>query len=372
LGGISLGIERARTLSAACPFLPFGDATLSGIDRLGQVLSSDDIKQSRFTLWLAEMGDETAALVGSKAARLGQLHTMGIPVPSGFCVTASAFLHFLEQVGLTEELDHIVRRVVEVDLEQALREGSRSRELILSHTLSKEIRQAILSSYDAITGGTAPRHGVAVRSSACFEDLAEATFAGQLSTFLNVKSAQGVLRAVQECWASVFNSRAIAYIRSLRTRPALLRVGVLVQLMVYAEKSGVLFTIDPVSLKDDRMIIEACYGLGSAIVGGLVNPDRFVVDKCALKVIDRTIAQKTVMITARTGSHEGTVQVSVPEAHQLEPCLTNKEITRLATLGSEIERHYRQPQDIEWAIGDGDVFILQTRPVLMHRGPGGL
>jgi pyruvate,water dikinase len=199
-----------------------------------------------------------------------------------------------------------------------------------------------------------------VRSSATAEDLPEASFAGQQETFLNVQGPDAVLDAVRKCWASLWTSRAIAYRTRQGIAPDQMALAVVVQRLAPAEAAGILFTADPVSGRRDRAVINAAWGLGEAIVGGLVTPDTLVVDRASGSVIARQTAEKAVM-TVRTEG--GTSEQPAPEALRAEPVLDDRRAGELAALGEQIEGLYGMPMDIEWAWGEGQFFILQARPI---------
>jgi len=201
---------------------------------------------------------------------------------------------------------------------------------------------------------------VAIRSSATAEDLPEASFAGQQETYLNVRGEEALLAAVKRCWASLWTARAMAYRARHGIDPASVSLAVVVQQMVPAEVSGVLFTVNPLTGDRDEMLINAAWGLGEALVSGRVTPDSIVVDKAGGQVKRMEVGDKALMTVP---ADDGTQEVSVAVDRRQALSLTSEQITELARLGREIEAHFGAPQDVEWAIADGQVYILQARPV---------
>ncbi|WP_128477578.1 phosphoenolpyruvate synthase [Halorussus pelagicus] len=307
-------------------------------------------------LWLDEITADDLELVGGKGASLGELTGAGLPVPSGFVVSAGTYRSFIEETGIDEELFE----VVDVDTEdsKALAEAqSRAKELVLETEMPEEIRQEIYDSYDRMGDG---EDFVAVRSSATAEDLPDASFAGQQETFLNV-TREDLVDRVKRCWASLFTQRAIYYRQEKGFAHDKVDIAVVVQRMVDAEKSGVMFTSHP-STGAPRIIIEAAWGLGEAVVSGSVSPDNYVVDRESGAVEETTIADKKTMMEKDDATGE-TVEREVAEDLRETQVLDERDIERLVELGERVEDHYETPQDVEWAIVDGEVFMLQSRPI---------
>ena len=305
------------------------------------------------TLWLSEIGADDLGRVGGKAASLGELTGAGLPVPSAFVVTADTYRSFLEATGIDEELFELVD--VDSDDSHALATAAeRAQELILSTETPASVREDVLAAYDEMDGSD-----VAVRSSATAEDLPDASFAGQQDTYLNVSRAD-LLRRVKECWASLFTQRAIYYRNEQGFDGEIVDIAVVVQRMVDAEKSGVCFTSHP-STGAPTAIIEAAWGLGEAVVSGAVSPDNYVIDRESGEIDEVTVADKKVMCVR--GEDGETVERSVPEEKREERVLSAEEIRRLVEMGETVEAHYETPQDVEWAMLDGELFLLQSRPI---------
>ncbi|MFD1644810.1 phosphoenolpyruvate synthase [Haloarchaeobius litoreus] len=307
-------------------------------------------------LWLDDIRADDLESVGGKGASLGELTGAGLPVPPGFVVTAETYRKFIEAAGIDEELFEAVD--VDVDDTEALAEAeARASELILGTEFPDELREEILEAYSHVGDGEA---FVAVRSSATAEDLPDASFAGQQETFLNVTEEE-LLQRVRECWASLFTQRAIYY----RTQQGFdhddVNIAVVVQQMVDAEKSGVMFTSHP-STGAATMIVEAAWGLGEAVVSGSVSPDNYHLDRDSGSVEEVTVADKKVKMIKdpETGT---TAEVDVPSDEREARVLSDDELAELRELGITVEEHYETPQDVEWAIVDGDVYMLQSRPI---------
>jgi len=306
--------------------------------------------------WLEDVRSTDLGTVGGKAASLGELTGAGLPVPPGFVVTAGTYRTFIEEAGIDEELFS----AVDVDSEdsEALEAAhDRAHELIVETEVPENVREEIVEAYRSMGDG---KTFVAVRSSATAEDLPDASFAGQQETFLNV-TEDDLVERVKECWASLFSQRAIYYRNQKGFPHDEVDIAVVVQTMVDAEKSGVMFTSHP-STGDPRIIIEAAWGLGEAVVAGAVSPDNYVVDRTTGEVETMTVATKKVMHVKDDETGE-TVERDVPEDKRDQQVLTQAEIDRLIELGKRVEDHYGEPQDVEWAVAGGEVYMLQSRPI---------
>ncbi|TKX68175.1 phosphoenolpyruvate synthase [Halorubrum sp. SP9] len=317
-------------------------------------------------LLLEDVDADDVGTVGGKAASLGELIGAGLPVPPGFAVTAGTYRTFIEEAGIDEELFD----AVDVDPEDsaALREAEATAErLILDTPFPETVREEILDRYREM-GEDGEEAFVAVRSSATAEDLPDSSFAGQQETFLNVRE-DDLLRRVKECWASLFTQRAIYYRQQRGFPHSEVDIAVVVQRMVDAEKSGVMFTSHP-STGEPQVTIEAAWGLGEAVVSGTVSPDNYVYDRERGAVDQVTVADKKVEMVkdAETGE---TVQLDVDQDRRNERVLSDAEIGDLVELGERVEGHYGAPQDVEWAIYDGEIYMLQSRPITTIREDAG-
>jgi pyruvate,water dikinase len=313
--------------------------------------------------WLEDVRADDVGSVGGKGASLGELTDAGLPVPPGFVVTADTYRSFIEATEIDEELFEAVAVDPEDSAALAAAESA-ARDLIMNTPLPEELETEIIATYDDMPGEDV---FVAVRSSATAEDLPDASFAGQQDTFLNI-TREGLLDRVKRCWASLFTQRAIYYREEQGFEHENVDIAVVVQQMVDAEKSGVMFTSHP-STGAETVIIEAAWGLGEGIVSGTVSPDNYVVDRTTEEVTDVTIADKKTMFTKDPDTGE-TVEIEVPDEKREERVLSDDEIERLVTLGERVEEHYDTPQDVEWAIVDNDIYMLQSRPITTIDGDG--
>ena len=299
--------------------------------------------------------EATLAVVGGKGANLSRMYRAGFPVPPGFFVTTEAYHAFVQA-------NHLQKQIVDLASNQADTSETRSvaiRQLFTNGVTSDDLVEAIHHAYaDLVQAvGNLP---LAVRSSATAEDLPGASFAGQQDTYLNVLGAQAVLDAVKRCWSSLWTPRALDYRARQGIDPSAVSLAVVVQVMVPAEASGIMFTANPINGAHDEIVLEAAWGLGEAIVGGLVTPDHVVIDKVTGAIKQMTIADKTVMTQpTATGTEEHPVEESKRRAQVLDVA----QATELAKLGAEIEKYYGEPQDIEWCLANGKFYIVQTRPI---------
>jgi pyruvate,water dikinase len=306
---------------------------------------------------------EDIATVGGKGANLGEMLHAGLPVPTGFVLTIDAYRHFYEHGELGTD---VVARLATVDIDDpdSLQNAARSlRDLVLGAEIPIDLRAAILEAYHGLSHDHDESDAlVAVRSSAAAEDTAQFSFAGMFESFLNVHGEAALLRRIKECWASTFGARVLFY-RLKQGMPAEMPVAVIVQRMIDAGKSGVMFTVDPATRDRSRMVIEAAWGLGEVVVGGRVTPDRYVVDKETMATLTVDVARKDFLLMR---AREGTDTVRVDLAHDPRAgarVLTDAEIGTIAKLGMRSEQHYGAPQDIEFAIENAVVYLTQTRPI---------
>lgn len=312
-------------------------------------------------VWFNEVGREDVPLVGGKGANLGELTRAGAPVPPGFIVTATAYTRFLQECGLSSTISSLLANLDHHDTRALNEAAHRVKQAILAAAMPNDLADEIRDAYRRLGEGL-----VAVRSSATAEDLPAASFAGQQSTFLNVDGAENVVRAVKACWASLFEPRAIFYRAERGFDHLKVGIAVPVQRMVQSERSGVLFTVEPVSGDRSKVTIEAIFGLGEAVVSGEVTPDLYVVAKDGFTIIQKNVVEQSRMLVRNRGG-DGTGQnnlwIDVQPERRSAQKLTDDEIVQLAQLGCRIEEHYGYPQDIEWAAEGGQFYLLQARPV---------
>lgn len=309
--------------------------------------------------WLTGIRRSDIAIAGGKASNLGEMLQLGFPVPPAFVVTADAYGAFLVENALDEKIQSSLKGV-NVDDNKAIHEASEKiRDLVNRTPLPKELEAEIVEAYRTLAQAENGEPFVAVRSSATAEDLPEASFAGQQETFLNVKGEADVVKDLHRCWSSLFTPRAIFYRAKQHFDTGKVRIAVIVQRMVDAEKAGVLFTRHPTT-GEDKLIVEGSWGLGEGVVSGVVSPDNYVVSPDG-KVLAANVTSKTTMFVR--GKDGKTVQAPVPADKRVGRVLNDEEIARLVKLGKAIEKHYGSPQDIEWAFEGKELYLLQTRPI---------
>lgn len=287
-----------------------------------------------------DLPHDAVAIAGGKGASLSRMAAAGLPVPPGFVVAAAAFRAFLESCGGVELIGNLTGSLDMEDASAVDLGASRIRQLIVSTQLPAPLARAIQTAHAAL----AHNDLVAVRSSAVSEDGSTASFAGQQETFLNVRGIGEVLRRVKDCWASFFSPRALFY-RAQKADLGDTRMAVVVQEMVQADKSGVMFTVDPIRHRRDCIVIEGAPGLGEAVVSGEVTPDHYVV-----------------------GRHDGAVmETFIPDAGRGR-VLAEAELNQLRELGVRLEEFFGSPQDVEWCIRGGELLLLQSRPITTLSG----
>jgi phosphoenolpyruvate synthase len=303
---------------------------------------------------------EMIDLVGGKGANLGELLSQGIRVPPGFVLTSKAYRYFLDYNNLREKIISILKE--EKDSATA---SSRIKQLILSAEIPPDLEEITLNAYEELVKQVGKEILVAVRSSATAEDIESASFAGQQDTYLNVERSQ-LFEKIKLVWASLFNERAIEYRKSKGIDPSKMEMAVVIQKMVNSRSSGVMFTLNPANGDRNFIVIESSWGLGEAVVGGMVTPDEVVISKHDLKIVDRRISKKNLKIIYDPHL-KANRELEIQGKESESPSITDEEAIELAKLAVKIEKHYEVPMDIEWAI-DGDltfpdnVFIVQARP----------
>ena len=311
--------------------------------------------------WFEDISKADIPLAGGKGANLGELTKAQIPVPPGFVVTAETYFHFLEDAKLAKKIHELLDNLDVEDSRKLEEVANQVKELISSAPMPTHISEEIKQAYKKLGGGM-----VAVRSSATAEDLPEASFAGQQRTFLNIQGENEVVEAVQGCWASLFEPRAIFYRVEQGFDHMKVGIAVPVQRMVQSEAAGVMFTLEPVSNDQSRVVIEAAYGLGETVVSGELTPDLYSVDKKEMVIRDKNIVKQEwqlIMNPSKTDGQENNIKMPIPAPDQTKQKLTDEEIVALAKIAMGIENLYQFPQDIEWAKEKGKLYIVQTRPI---------
>ena len=311
-------------------------------------------------VWFNEVTKKDVPSVGGKGANLGEMTNAGILVPPGFIVTTDAYFDFVEQAKISDKIRQLLESLDVNDSKKLQQTAKKVRQTILSVAMPPELAVEIKNAYIKMNRGL-----VAVRSSATAEDLPEASFAGQQSTFLNIRGEKEVVTAVQDCWASLFEARAIFYRQEQGFDHFKVGIAVPVQRMVQSYASGVMFTLVPDTSDRSKIFIEAVLGLGETIVSGDVTPDHYVVSKDGMKITSKEIKRQEWKLIKKEGGKgkEDNVKVGLTPEEQAQQKITDDDIITLAKLGKRLEEHYQFPQDVEWAKENGEIFIVQTRPV---------
>jgi len=310
--------------------------------------------------WFAEVGLADRPHVGGKGGSLGELQRAGIAVPPGFVVRTEAFERFLEAVEAEWPVRARISSVDAEDLSAATRCCESVRSRLEEAPLPGEVAQAIELAHARLCG--AQPMPVAVRSSATTEDAADASFAGLQDTYLWVRDMTQTLQRVRGCWASLYSVESVSYRRKRGLAEHGVAMAVVIQKMVDARAAGVMFTRSPTTGDRSVITIEGAWGLGSAVVGGEVTPDRWVIGKITGEITVREISDKGIRHAPAAGG--GIETVPVTETYRRVPSLSDQELQTLRAIGRRVERHYGCPQDIEWAIdrASGEVLLLQSRP----------
>ncbi|MDP2633112.1 MAG: phosphoenolpyruvate synthase [Candidatus Curtissbacteria bacterium] len=319
-------------------------------------------------VWFSEVDRNDVQYVGGKGANLGELYKAKMPVPNGFIVTAQAYFENVKETGA---IDRIKGLLFNLDIENpvSLQEKAEAcqkeiKEMLLNEKLAKKIDKF----YKELSGGRDVY--VAVRSSATAEDLPEASFAGQQATFLNILGKKALRRAILDAWASLFEARAIFYRVQQNFDHFKVGIAIPVQIMVQSEVSGIMFTQDPVTNDKDTMIIEAVYGLGEFIVGGLVTPDHYEVKSKDLTISKKEIVVQDKQLVRAKNKNKQNKTLAVSKLYGKLQKLSDEKIVELAKIGKKVEKHYFFPQDLEWAMEDDKLFIVQTRPITTFKKVG--
>lgn len=322
---------------------------------------------SPYILPFAQCDKDQHARVGGKCASLGAMTALGAPVPPGFAITTEAYMALINTDDVRQQIDAALQQLIAGDVANEDGVSQRIRSLIEETPLPSPIEIAIREAYANLcaTVGVVDLP-VAVRSSATAEDLPNASFAGQQDTYLWVVGADAVIAHVCKCWASLYTTRAIVYRHDRGFEHEKVAMAVAVQKMVNARAAGVAMTLNPINGDRSKVVIDASWGLGEAVVSGEVTPDNFVVDKGVFAIVQKTISLKHMEIVPNVVDR-CTVHRPIEGYRQTEPCLTSDEVIAVAKMARHLEKQYKAPQDIEWAL-DADLptgsnlMLLQSRP----------
>lgn len=330
--------------------------------------------ETGFIKWFSELNKDSGKIAGGKGANLAEIYNLGVQVPPGFVITAQAYNYFIKNAKIDDKIRALLGEISYENTKDLDEKTKKIRTLIETAEIPKKMEEEILESYEILgtekgevieTGAShllkrMPKEiFVAVRSSATTEDLAEASFAGQQETFVNVKGKKNLITSIKKCFSSLFTPRATYYRNKKGFKYEGTSLAVVIQKMVDSDKSGVVFSKDP-SMKRDDVIVESVWGLGEGIVSGEITPDHYVVSR-DLRIIEKKIEEKKIAITRNSAG--GQEIVKLKEERSKQQVLKDHEITKLAEISLELEQHYKKPQDLEFAIENGEIYIVQTRPI---------
>ena len=310
---------------------------------------------NKYIKMLQDISDLDLPGIGSKAANLGKMLKIGLPVPEGFVITTDSYKRFVADNNINSEISNLLiesEKNNQASLEQT---AQKIKKLFEQGEIPQELLMEIDSAYEKIGCPT-----VAVRSSATLEDLPQTSFAGQYDSYLNIEGKDQLHQSIKRCWASLWNMRALSYRMKQKADHRELAHGVVIQKLIRAEKSGVLFSANPVNGRRDQMLLSSSWGLGEAIVGGMVTADQWVVDKLNRTIIEEQINYKKVMTVKKEA---GTANIDIPAGKREQATLNQSEVFTLLELGAKAEKHFGAPQDIEWAFSKGTFYLVQSRPI---------
>ena len=334
--------------------------------------------------WFEDCRKDSVALVGGKCSSLGELISAGVRVPPGFALTTEGYRRFMAEAGIDQEVTSLLAGVDAQDIEALEKISMQIRAVIEAQPFSIETEDLVAECYRKLALRCCmPAVPVAVRSSATAEDLPGASFAGQQDTYLWIRGVDDLLQHMRRCISSLYTGRALAYRANKGFSGDQVAISVGVQKMANSFTAGVMFTIHPANGDRSVIVIDSNFGFGESVVSGEVTPDHFVVNKITLDIIDRTISEKHICYTVDSKTQTSRA-MDVPFERQKVQSLIDDEITELAWMGKQIEKHYGRPMDIEWAVdkdlpAGGNIFILQARPETVWSqksqrtgaGPGG-
>jgi len=344
--------------------------------------------RQKFLVWFEEVNKEDVGLVGGKGANLGEMTCAHLPIPYGFIVTSYAYFLFLKEAKIEGRIKEFLANVNVNNSGELNQASDHIQNLILNSPVPPLLIKQIYDYYDNLLLKEAkylklsqsPLHQaarrlqhiysrplVAVRSSATAEDLPNASFAGQQETYLNVRGENHLLQKIRQCWASLFTARAIYYRHEQGFDHFKIGLAAVIQRMIQSQKSGIAFSIDPVTNDRKKIVIEAIFGLGEYIVQGKVTPDHYEVDKNSFVLLKQDIKYQNAKYVKKGLSN---VEIKLSKSEGSTMKLLPMEITKLALLVKDIEKHYYFPQDIEWAIENGRIFIVQSRPITTVKSVG--
>ncbi|MEM2954570.1 MAG: phosphoenolpyruvate synthase [Candidatus Nanoarchaeia archaeon] len=328
--------------------------------------------------WFKQLSKNSIPEAGGKGANLAEMWNAGFPVPPGFVVLASAYRDFMRIRKLDVKIEENLKDLDIEDTEKLQKVSHEIQELIMSASMPLEMQEEIKEFYEYLDVAEDLKDNksaqailsfasrelpfVAVRSSATAEDLPQASFAGQQATFLNVFGKENIVQAVQRCWASLFTARAIYYRVKNNFSHTKVAIAVVVQKQINSDASGVMFSINPATNNENQIVIEAAWGLGEAVVSGMVNPNTYILEKNTGKILEVDVPGQEFCITRDPYTNQ-TIKKQLLSEKRKAKVLTDDQIKQLWKLALDVEAHYQYPQDMEWAIENNRIYLVQTRPV---------
>jgi pyruvate,water dikinase len=315
----------------------------------------------RYVKKFGEMTKEDIQEAGGKAANLGELTRNGFNVPPGFCVTSESLFYCMDQNGLQPKIDKLAASLDYEDYGGVEEKTSRIRDLISNATIPEDLFQEIREAIEEMN--TPEESFVAVRSSVAVKDSPISSFPGMMDTYHYLKGEAEIVEHIRKCWGSLWTSRAAMSRHHKGVDHNLGLIAPIVQKMVHSEVAGVLFTANPITSNRDEIVIEANWGLGESVVSGKSMNDFFVLDKSPVKLKDKKISKKTLMISFDEEKGYGRKEMAVSPNMMDAPTLTDQQVEQLGGIGLKIEAVFGFPQDIEWAYEKGELFILQSRNI---------
>ncbi len=330
-------------------------------------LEEKPVDKNKDILWLREIRKEDTGVVGGKGANLGEMFSADFPVPDAFVITAQAFKDFFSEIR--SQILSIIGSIEFNDTQDLESKAKKIREVVIEAKMPEYLEKDIKNSYTELSKDKSGSPlfrifepcFVAVRSSATAEDMADSSFAGQQETFLNMKGKDQVLEAVKKCWASLYTARSLFYRYNNHISEEDILIAVVIQKMVNSEKAGVIFTINPLTNNRNQIVIEGVFGLGEGIVLGAIEPDHFVIDKETEQILEKRIGMKKIVYTRDSSGK--TIQKQLHDAFIEKEVFYPHELKALIRIAKKIEEHYSFPQDIEYAFEQGNLYIVQSRPI---------
>jgi pyruvate,water dikinase len=321
-----------------------------------------------FILWFDNVGRDDSNLVGAKCANLGEMVSIGVPVPPGFAVTTRGFQGFLEETGADEKMQDVFKKFPEgpQNISDCEEISKKVQEIIMSLEVPGGLRDAIYQTYNQLSQKCGMENvSTAVRSSGVAEDLPDASFAGQYESYLNVRGKEQVVEMVRSCWASLYTTRAVSYRQKNKLAVDGGAISVAVMKMINTRSAGIAFTAHPSTGDTTKIVLEGSWGAGESVVQGVVSPDQYIIDKNNGQLATKQINEKSLYTVL---TEDGIEEREVPEDFKCKACLSDEEAEKIAEHIKNVEVHYGVPLDLEWAVDDdltfpNNIYLVQSRPI---------